>query len=163
VLVMQISSLRAHLPVREGDTGLDHTVAPDARTGRPLDLAGDRRLHTAPAGPPTRRRSPPSMGTQIRPEETDPCASAQRVSATPCNTRHTRPCTEIHHARSGPAKGTRKPPRTRYPAVKKAASAGSTSNSKLRTEGPRSKHRRILVRQGATRLETRSLPSDSLS
>ena len=42
---------------------------------------------------------------QIRPEEADPGASAKGVSATACNSRHTRPSTEIHDARSGTPKG----------------------------------------------------------
>ena len=41
---------RAHLPLREGNARLDHTVGVHTPTGRPLDLAGGRRLHRAPPG-----------------------------------------------------------------------------------------------------------------
>jgi hypothetical protein len=48
-----------HLPLRQAGPGLDHPQGPHPRTGRPLDLAGHRRLHpTAPR--PAPRRGPPA-------------------------------------------------------------------------------------------------------
>jgi len=51
----------------------------------------------------------------MRPDQADTSASPQRVSATPCDPGHTRPCTEIHHIRPGsPKRGPEDPQNSLY-------------------------------------------------
>ena len=71
--------------------------------------------------PRPRRRPPPAMGAPLDPAQAHPNAGAAGVSSTSCNDRHPSQSTEIDTPGPGRPKGTRKPPRNRYPAVKKAA------------------------------------------
>jgi hypothetical protein len=57
--------IEQNLPVREGDIGMDDTIAADARTGRPLDLARDRRLHPTPTRSRPRLRPSTALGTKM--------------------------------------------------------------------------------------------------
>jgi hypothetical protein len=91
---------RAHLPLRQKHPRLDHTGAADPRPGRPLDLAGRRRLHPTAPGPRARRRPPPALGTTPRPRQAHPRARPQRVSTTPPNPGHTSQCAEIRQTRT---------------------------------------------------------------
>ena len=113
---------RTHLPIRQEHPRLDHPRAVHPRAGRPLDLADRRRLHPTAPRPQPRRRPPPALGTTPPTRPAHPRPGPSRVSPTPRTPSAPPP---VHQNTNSPGpgrpKGTRRPPRTRYPAIKKAA------------------------------------------
>ena len=111
----------ADLQISEADAPLGHAAGAPARAGRPLDLAGARRVHPAAPGPRGRRRPPPAVGAPPPPGPAHPRAGAPEFRdagavAAP-RRRAPKPC-----GRSpGRPKGRRSAPAARYPPVKKAA------------------------------------------
>ena len=112
---------RAHLPLRQEHARLDEAFAKDPRASRPLDLAHCRCVHTATARTglvddmrlPWERPRDPALLTparvrrgfrQLRAEIGTPANLPKSTTPGP-----------------GRPKGTTRPPRTRYPVVKKAA------------------------------------------
>ena len=119
---------RTHLPVREEHPRMDHTIGVHTRTGRPLDLADHRRLHTAPPRPKPRRRPPAPMGTTPRPTPTQPRPRPQRVSTTWHHHRHTRQPTETRQSRTRTPKRHPKTPTNPPPSHQKGS---LTRNNKV--------------------------------
>jgi hypothetical protein len=111
---------RAHLPVRQEHPGLDQPIRAHPRTGRPVDLAGRRQLHPAPPRPHPRGRPPPALGTTRGPGRLTP-ARVRREFRRLALTLGT-PARPPKSRTPGPGRptGTRRPPRTRYPAIKKS-------------------------------------------
>ena len=112
---------RAHLPLREEHLGLDHPVAAHARASRPLDLAHRGRLYptantrgiVADLRLPWERPHDPEKLTPARVRRGFP--SLRVAIGTPANP------PKSQEPGPGRPKGTRRPPRTRYPVIKKTA------------------------------------------
>jgi hypothetical protein len=62
----------SHISPVQADTGVDQAPASQFRGGRPVDVAGGRRLCPAPARPPAGNRSPAPMGEVDSAEQTHP-------------------------------------------------------------------------------------------
>ena len=113
---------RAHVPVREADPRLDDAVGPDARAGRPLDLASSSRRSPSCDSPAASSATFACPGSGLRdPARLTPTRvrrGFRRLRATLGT-----PASPPKSNTPGPGrpKGTRKPPENRYPAIKKAA------------------------------------------
>ena len=89
---------RAHLSLREEQARVDDSFDTDARTGGPLDVVGDRRLHATSPGAPTRRGPAAALGTSSRPRTAHSAACPTGFSATSCDDRYSGQSTEIRYA-----------------------------------------------------------------
>ncbi|GAA1341422.1 hypothetical protein GCM10009647_085080 [Streptomyces sanglieri] len=101
---------RAHVSPVQADARLDQAPASKLGSGRPLDLAGDRRLCPAPAGQPTGHRPPQALGETSRAEQTHTSPSPQRVRKPAREDRFPSRCTETIPPRTGSATRFEEPP-----------------------------------------------------
>lgn len=89
----------AHVSPVQTDTRLDETPASQLRNGRPVDVAGDRRLRPAPARPPSRARPPTAVGAAGGTEQAHSGPSEAGVQEPAGEDGHASRCTETHPTR----------------------------------------------------------------
>lgn len=85
---------RTHISAVQADPRVDQAPAPQLGNGRPVDLAGDRRLCPAPTRPTAGRRPPQALGETDRAEQTNTRPRPQRVQEPVHEGRLTSRCTE---------------------------------------------------------------------
>lgn len=102
---------RAHLAVRQDPARLGQSPPPPPRASLPLDLADPLRHHPAPPRPPTRRRSPPALGTPPLAGTTEPRPGPQGFRSSGHACRHARQATKTLQSRTRTAQRPHQHPR----------------------------------------------------
>jgi hypothetical protein len=108
------STSSTHSPV-QADPWVDQAPAPQPGSGRPVDLARDRRPRPASPRPTAGHRPPQALGEADRTEQTDTRPRTQRVQEPAREDRLSSRYTDTVTPRTGPAARLEEPP-PRHPA-----------------------------------------------
>jgi hypothetical protein len=111
VFVMQISSLRAHLPVRKARPGLGQRRATPPGAGDPLDLDHHRRPHPAPPRPADRQGPPAALGASPQAGNAEPRPRPPRFWPPGCAGRDAGQPAKTLQGRPRPSQRTNQHPR----------------------------------------------------